>query len=177
MEVRRDNRTTAECTVQAREHAQARGGRTPRDMAGAVWPVQVRSQGRPGTCSDMGGPPLVQGKSCEHSIITTGQVTPMRKPHTRHYRPRGRAWTSESGRRAAEVRWGKAHAEDAPTRLTETVEVVIRSSLRTQRTIRATRQESDDGKWGRWKVTDGGKVSARRWTSRALGIAVARGLG
>jgi len=85
----------------------------------------------------------------------------------------GKAARSAIARRAAEARWGKREA--GPVRVDRVIEIVIRDSRHTQRTIRAVAEDQGE-RLGRWKVWENGVASRRRWTGRGLGLAIGRTL-
>ena len=85
----------------------------------------------------------------------------------------GQADRSARARKAAEVRWGKRTHDSI--RVDRVLEIVIRDSRHTQRTIRAVAEDQGE-RFGRWKVWENGVPSRRRWTGRGLGLAIGRTL-
>ncbi len=74
-----------------------------------------------------------------------------------------RAQRSARATRAANARWEAARAERAagPTRQTRIVELTIRDTHRTMRTIRLSAEPTELG-WSRWAAAENGQRIGRR---------------
>lgn len=98
----------------------------------------------------------------------------------RKHRPRGRAWTKETGSAAAAARWRKVRAgrSDCPLRETRVVELTVRDSHRTRRVIRMESDLTRDARaWGRWSVSENGRaIGRRRFGRSAIADLIARSL-
>lgn len=58
---------------------------------------------------------------------------------------------SARGRRGAEARWARAHAE-GPVRASRWVEIEVRCSDRPLEVVRLRQDELDDGRWSRFVI-------------------------
>lgn len=90
----------------------------------------------------------------------------------------GRQDRSDRARRAAQARWDRAHAEDAvlQPRQSRFVEIMIRDSHRTQRTIRLTAEDNGHA-WSRWTVHENGvRIGRRAFGKTAIAGLLARSL-
>jgi hypothetical protein len=82
---------------------------------------------------------------------------------------------SEAAVRAARARWDRVLAQRAgePVRQTRVVELTVVDSHRPRSLIRLAADEQD-GRWGRWAVTEGGqRIGKRRFGRRAVADLIA----
>jgi hypothetical protein len=85
----------------------------------------------------------------------------------------------EAQRERVRRRWAKVHGSSAaePARRSHVVEVTIRSTHATMRTIRLQREPRGEVGWSRWDVIENGhRIGGRRFGSGTIARLLARSL-
>ncbi len=58
----------------------------------------------------------------------------------------------ERGRKGAEARWARHHADAGPVRISRHIEIEVRASDRTTEIIRLRQDQMDNGRWSRYHI-------------------------